>query len=72
MSSPTPYDELRYPGKFYSQAAPSRIATVAALFGLRPPALATSRILELGCGEGGHLVPIAAAYPEARRLGQHD
>ena len=72
LSSPTPYDELRYPGKFYPQAAPSRIATVAALFGLRPPALATSRILELGCGEGGHLVPIAAAYPEARRLGQHD
>lgn len=69
MSSPTPYDELRYPGKFYPQAAPSRIATVAALFGLRPPALATSRILELGCGEGGHLVPIAAAYPEARCLG---
>ena len=69
MSSPTPYDELRYPGKFYPQAAPSRIAMAAALFGLRPPALATSRILELGCGEGGHLVPIAAAYPEARCLG---
>ena len=50
LSSPTPYDELRYPGKFYRQAAPRRIATVAALFGLRPPALATSRILELGCG----------------------
>ncbi len=65
----TPYDELRYPGKFYPQASPGRIGTVAALFGLRPPPLATSRILELGCGEGGHLVPIAAACPEASCLG---
>ena len=65
----TPYDELRYPGKFYPQASPGRIGSVAALFGLRPPPLATSRILELGCGEGGHLVPIAAACPEASCLG---
>ena len=69
MSSGTPYDELHYPGKFYPQGAPSRIATTATLFGVRAPPLATSRILELGCGEGGHLVPIAAAYPQSSCLG---
>ena len=69
MSSRSPYDELHYPGKFYPQGAPSRIATAATLFGVRAPPLATSRILELGCGEGGHLVPIAAAYPQSSCLG---
>lgn len=67
--TPTPYDQLRYPGKFYPQASPSRIAAVAALHGLKPPALQACRVLELGCGEGGQLVPIAEAFPGSECLG---
>lgn len=67
--TPTPYDQLRYPGKFYPQASPSRLATVAILYGLEPPALPSCRVLELGCGEGGHLVPIAHAFPASECLG---
>lgn len=67
--SPTPYDELRYPGKFYPQSSPGRLAVVARLHGLDPPALRSARILELACGEGGQLVPIAEAFPASRCLG---
>lgn len=67
--TPTPYDQLRYPGKFYPQASPSRLAAVAALHGLKPPPFGSCRVLELGCGEGRHLVPIAHAYPRSKCLG---
>ncbi|MGH8318718.1 MAG: methyltransferase domain-containing protein [Steroidobacteraceae bacterium] len=67
--TPTPYDQLRYPGKFYPQASPRRMAAVATLYGLEPPALGSCRVLELGCGEGGHLVPIAHALPACECLG---
>lgn len=65
----TPYDQLRYPGKFYPQASPSRMAVVAALYGLTPPAFRSCRVLELGCGEGGQLVPIAHAFSGSECLG---
>jgi len=67
--TPTPYDQLRYPGKFYPQASPSRMATVATLYGLQPPVPGRCRVLELGCGEGGHLVPIAYAFAQSECLG---
>jgi len=42
---------------------------VARLFGLQPPALETCRILELGCGDGSHLIPIALTLPGSRSVG---
>jgi len=65
----TPYDEFRYPGKFYPHASPERMAALATLFGLKPAPVERCRVLELGCGEGGHLVPLAYALPESRFLG---
>ena len=68
-ASPTLYDEFRYPGKFYPQASPERMATLATLYGLKPPPVESSRILEMGCGEGGHLIPVAYALKGSRCLG---
>ncbi len=65
----TPYDEFRYPGKFYPHASPERMAALATLFGLKPAPVECCRVLELGCGEGGHLVPLAYVLPESRFLG---
>jgi len=65
----TPYDEFRYPGNFYPQASPDHMAVLAVLFGLDPAPVQRSRILELGCGEGGHLRPLAHALPESHFLG---
>jgi cyclopropane fatty-acyl-phospholipid synthase-like methyltransferase len=53
------YDRVPYPGHPFPQTHPDRLATVATLFGLRPAAPNACRLLELGCGDGGNLVPMA-------------
>jgi methyltransferase-like protein/ubiquinone/menaquinone biosynthesis C-methylase UbiE len=63
------YDEFRYPGRFYPQASIERMATLATLYGLEPPSVQGCRVLELGCGEGGHLIPLAYVFPESQFLG---
>jgi SAM-dependent methyltransferase len=65
----TAYDRVPYPGHAFAQTHPDRLATVATLFGLRPAPPATCRLLELGCGDGGNLVPIAYALPDATFAG---
>ena len=55
----TTYDRVPYPGHPFVQTHPDRLATVATLFGLRAAAPDTCRFLELGCGDGGNLVPMA-------------
>lgn len=63
------YDEVLYPGNAFSQAHPERLAAFAALMGLRPTPVESCRVLELGCGDGGHLIPIAAVLPGSRFIG---
>jgi SAM-dependent methyltransferase len=52
-----------YPGHPFAQTHPDRLATVATLFGLQPAQPHACRLLELGCGDGGNLVPMAYALP---------
>ena len=59
----TGYDRVPYPGHPFPQTHPDRLATVAALFGLRAAPPDACRVLELGCGDGGNLVPLAYALP---------
>lgn len=63
------YDEVPYESFAYAQTHPSHVSTVATLFGLTPPDFRTARILELGCGVGGNLLPLAHLYPKAHFLG---
>jgi methyltransferase-like protein len=63
------YDVVPYPGCAYPQTHPDRLATLATLFGLEPPPLETSRVLELGCGDAGNLVAMAVSLPGAHFLG---
>lgn len=63
------YDDVPYDSFAYPQTHPSRLATVATLFGLAPPDVATCRVLELGCAAGGNLIPMAEALPGARFVG---
>ena len=71
MGSPalTPYDALRYWTRPMAQAHPDRLATVATLLGLAPPSVARCRVLEIGCGDGGNLVPMAYTLPGSRFVG---
>jgi SAM-dependent methyltransferase len=63
------YDRLPYTDHAYAESHPDRLAVVAHLSGWDPPGVATARILELGCGRGGNLLPMASALPGAVLVG---
>jgi len=63
------YDEFPYEGHSFPLTHPERLATVAILFGMQPPPAVTARVLELGCGMGGNLIPMALAMPDASFTG---
>jgi methyltransferase-like protein/2-polyprenyl-3-methyl-5-hydroxy-6-metoxy-1,4-benzoquinol methylase len=63
------YDLTPYRSNSFPQSAPGKLAAIAHLFGLETPAVATARVLEIGCAAGGNLIPFAAAHPQARVVG---
>ncbi len=63
------YDSVPYPSYPYPRLQPARLSAIARLFGLSTQAPATARTLEIGCAEGGHIIPLAAAAPHARFVG---
>lgn len=66
---PTKYDEVLYPTSPRKESHPERLATIAYLAGLEVAPLGACRVLELGCGDGGNIIPIAFDYPGSRVLG---
>ena len=62
-------DRIPYPGGAWEHSHPDRIAANARLFGLNPAPVEHARVLELGCGAGGNLVPMAYGLPDGRFLG---
>jgi SAM-dependent methyltransferase len=63
------YDELPYPSAPRPETHPDRLAAHALLAGLRPAPLERCRVLELGCADGGNLIPMALGLPGARFVG---
>lgn len=63
------YDRTPYRSFPYPLTRPAHLAAVAQLFGLAGPSVATARVFEIGCGGGGNLIPMAAAFPDARFVG---
>jgi methyltransferase-like protein/SAM-dependent methyltransferase len=63
------YDDIPYPGHAYPQTHPDRLATLARLFGMNPAPADQCRVLELGCGNGSNLIPMALTSPNSRFLG---
>src|SRR5580698_7023688 len=63
------YDRRPYTDHAYAETHPGRIAAVARLarWPVRP--VDTARILELGCGRGGNLLPMAVGLPMATLVG---
>ena len=66
---PTAYDQVRYPSYTHPPAHPDRLAVRAVLYGLDPPPVASCRVLELGCGDGSNLVPMAFGLPGGNFVG---
>lgn len=65
------YDETPYHSYPYALSSPSYLRTMGMLFGMtpEPAAVETARILELGCAEGGNIIPHALRYPKAKIVG---
>lgn len=74
-SSPRPasagasYDAVPYEGHAIQSTSPDAMAVMGTLFGLRPAAVETCRVLELGCGSGSNLAAMALPLPDARFVG---
>ena len=69
MGSDQRYEEIPYRGRAFTQTHPSRLASLAHLFGVAAAHPATCRVLEIGCGDGGNLIPMAHGLPEATFVG---
>jgi methyltransferase-like protein/SAM-dependent methyltransferase len=65
----TAYDEVLYSSYAFSQTHPDRLATLATLFGMNPTPVTQCRVLELGCGDGSNLVPMAYGLPGSEFVG---
>jgi len=63
------YNDVAYTSHPDSTSHPDRLATTATLLGLDVAPVATCRVLELACGDGTNLVPIAATLPQATFVG---
>ncbi len=68
-STAVTYDDLPYGSLAVRESHPAHLAAVALLFGVEAPSPESARVLELGCAEGGNLLPMAVAAPGATFLG---
>ncbi|HUB77343.1 MAG TPA: class I SAM-dependent methyltransferase [Bryobacteraceae bacterium] len=65
----TEYDRIPYPTAPQPQTHPDRLAAVGKLFGMEPAPVERCRVLEIACGDGGNLVPMACNLPGSRFVG---
>jgi SAM-dependent methyltransferase len=63
------YDQVLYPGRAYPEAHPDQLAVCAHLLGLETTRADGCRLLELGCGNGAHLLSLACALPNSQFVG---
>jgi SAM-dependent methyltransferase len=68
-TNPTLYDEIHYPARSFEYTHPNRLGTIAALYGMTPAPIPNCRVLELGCGAGGNIIPMAYQNPESQFVG---
>ncbi len=63
------YDAVPYVGSSCPESHPDALATMATLFGLKPTPIQQARVLELGCGTGWNILPIAQNLPNTQFTG---
>lgn len=63
------YDIVPYVGAADPAADIRRLESTASLFGMTPARAPVARVLELGCGTGANLLPLAIEYPHATFVG---
>jgi SAM-dependent methyltransferase len=65
----TAYDTVRYPGRPHPATHPDRLAAIGALFGMAPAPVDHCRVLEIACGDGANLIPMAYGLPGSSFVG---
>src|SRR5947207_9128204 len=68
-AQPTAYDVLPYVSGARQAAYVDRIAVIGRLLGLKSAHPNEARVLELGCGDGGNLIPMALSLPGSEFIG---
>jgi SAM-dependent methyltransferase len=63
------YDQVPYPTFVQEQTHPDRMHVIASLFGLSPAPVDACRVLEVGCGDGNNMIPLAYCCPKAKFVG---
>jgi SAM-dependent methyltransferase len=63
------YEKLPGEARPLGATQPDTLAVTAALAGLTTAPVAQCRVLEIGCGVGGNLLPMAQAHPESTFVG---
>jgi hypothetical protein len=63
------YQFVRYPGKPFPQTHPDRLASFGVLYGMQPTNIYQARVLEIGCCDGGNLIPMAMSLPGSEFAG---
>ena len=58
----TSYDEVPYGNYVFSYTHPDRLGALAVLHGMTPAPVERCRVLELGCGTGANLIPMASRF----------
>jgi methyltransferase-like protein len=69
MDTLAAYDHVPYHSTPHPDCHPDRLYTVGSLFGLKPAPIAAARVLELGCADGGNLLPMALNLPHSQFVG---
>jgi methyltransferase-like protein len=67
--TPSEFDLIPYPNVPRQPTHVERLAAVGKLFGMQPAPVESCRVLEIGCGDGGNLIPMACALPGSRFVG---
>ncbi len=69
MDTLASYDELPYDSLPLPETQPDFLAAMARLHGFEVPDPSRARILELGCAQGGNLIPLAGRWPGSDCVG---
>jgi methyltransferase-like protein len=65
----TTYNVVPYPNHCYRETHPDRLAVIATLFGMAAPDVRRCRVLDIGCGDGSNIIPMAVALPDSEFIG---
>ena len=63
------YDVIEYPSYAIPQSYPDKLAVVGTMFGMSPVSPHNARVLDVGCGAGGNLLPMASLWPGGEYVG---